>query len=222
MLRAAVKAVVGMILAAALLALVTLGVSNAYVLGSTAGSIIPLQDAAKTPKADAIVVLGASVYVDGTPSDVLRDRLDCAARLYHAGVAPLVVVTGDGHTQENDEPAAMRAYLMAKGVPDEAIIEDGRGYSTYDSIARLQENSTITRVVMVTQRYHLPRALCSAHLLGYSAQGVACDTGTYDDQPLYELREVPARTKDLVKAALHAESQNRPHADGPLGMIDPL
>ena len=111
-------------------------ITNLVVLISTKSSIMSENDATLTHKSDAILVLGASVYADGTPSGILQDRLNEAARLYFAGDAPRIIVSGDGRQTSYNEPAAMKEYLIGLGIPSSAIFCDRAGYSTYDSSYR--------------------------------------------------------------------------------------
>ena len=164
--------------------------------------------------ADAIVVLGASVLPDGTPSAMLADRLDCAAALYYAGAAPRIIVTGDNSTVSYNECAAMKAHLIRSGIPSASVYCDHWGVATYDSMYRTRHVFGVERAVVVTQAYHLPRALSSADLLGIDAVGVAASGGPYARQWFYDLREIPARTKDLVKALATLP------ADEPAGSVD--
>lgn len=151
--------------------------------------------------ADAVLVLGASVKPDGTPSDILKDRLETAAALYQAGAAHAIIVTGDNRTEHYNESAAMKAYCIELGVPGEDIYEDHAGYSTYESMYRAKHVFGCERVVVTTQAYHLYRALFAAQGLGMEAKGVASDQGVYDNQDRYSIREAAARTKDFFQVA---------------------
>ena len=122
------------------------------------------------------LVLGAQVYPDGTPSSFLAGRLELARRLYAAGRVRVLLVSGDGRTTDYDEPAAMRAYLLATGVPATAIVTDNHGLDTYDSCVRAQRVFGVTTLTVVTQGYHLPRAVATARALGLAASGVGDDS----------------------------------------------
>lgn len=186
-------------------AVLVIGGTNAYVVTSATPSITSAEQARLQETRDAIVVLGASVFTDGTPSDILRDRLETAAGLYASGIAPTIIVSGDGSTVYNNEPESMKNYLVNLGIPESAIVRDNSGLSTYESMYRARYVYGVQSVAVVTQNYHLPRAIASARLLGCSVVGVGADRGTYEDQMSYEIREIPARTKDLVQAALHMD-----------------
>lgn len=151
-------------------------------------------------KMDAVLVLGASVYADGTPSDMLADRLEVASDLYFAGAAPRIIVSG-AKSQNYDEPGAMKRYCMDLGVPESAITMDPEGDDTYASVYRAKSVYGVERVLVVTQAYHLYRSLMIAHLLGFEdAKGVAADKGAYNNQVQYSLRELVSRDIDFFMA----------------------
>ncbi|MEL7975602.1 YdcF family protein [Isoptericola sp. F-RaC21] len=154
--------------------------------------------------ADAILVLGAGIRPDGTPSPYLRRRLDAAAELYHAGVADRVVLSGDGLPRRDgtpyDEPAAMRRWILGRGVPDEALTLDREGLDTTASARRTARLGARTAVV-VTQDYHLRRALFSSVRAGLDAQGVGVSAASAHPvrRAWYHLREVPASWRAAVR-----------------------
>lgn len=157
-------------------------------------------------QADAVVVLGASVLADGTPSTILQDRLDDGIALYFAGAAPKLIMSGDNGTASYNEVKAMKTYAISKGVPSEDIFCDHAGFSTYESMYRAKYVFGCERIVVATQTYHLYRALWSAQCLGMKAVGVPSDYRTYQKQMQYDIREIPARTKDFFKALLRVPS----------------
>lgn len=181
------------------------GVTNAVVVLGTRGSIVSA-DAAATYQADAIVVLGASVYADGTPSGILKDRLDDGIALYFAGAAPKIIMSGDNGTASYNEVKVMKDYAISQGVPSEDVFCDHAGFSTYESMYRAKYVFGAERIVVATQTYHLYRALYAAQGLGMEAVGVASDYRTYANQLHYDLREIPARTKDFFQTLVKAES----------------
>lgn len=122
------------------------------------------------------LVLGARVYPDGTPSPFLAARLDLAQRLYLAGKVKVILVAGDNMAPEYNEPDAMRAYLVRAGVPADRVVSDYAGFDTYDSGARARRIFGVSDVIVVTQGYHLPRAVATCRRLGLSAQGVGDET----------------------------------------------
>ncbi len=184
------------------LALALVVVANVYAIGTTRDDVYTVAGL-EGAHADAIVVLGASVYADGAPSDMLKDRLDVAVDLYRAGAADTIIVSGDGRDSHYDEPDAMAAYCVAQGVPADAIVADLGGYNTYASMWRAQRVYGEGDIIVVTQAYHLYRALATAQGLGMQARGVAADAGAYDNQLYYSVREVFARTKAFVQTLLH-------------------
>lgn len=146
---------------------------------------------------DVILVLGCAVRKDGTPSHMLEDRIKTGVSLYGAGLADTVLMSGDRH-EGYDEVGTMKAEAQKLGVPVEKIAIDPTGFSTYDSIANLLISYKGKRVLIVTQTYHLYRALYIAEKLGIEAYGVGADLRTYRKQLKYDLREVLARVKDVV------------------------
>lgn len=156
--------------------------------------------------ADAILVLGAGLRPGGTPSVYLTRRLEAAADLYARGVAPVVVVSGDGVERWHDEPGAMRDWLLAHGVPDEAIVQDPQGIDTWTSCRRAHDELGLGSVVVVTQDYHLRRATFSCGAVGLEVQGVGVSAAsTHPWQALvWHLREVPASTKAAWDALARA------------------
>lgn len=198
----------------ALLAVAAIAGISHYVVESTKDdvrTIAQIQD--EGIRADAIVVLGASVYADGTPSDILADRLEVAADLYEAGAAPAIIVSGDDRDSHYNESDAMKAYCEALGVPQSAIFVDRAGYDTYDSIWRARNVYGADSVIAVTQAYHLYRALSIAEGLGMQAWGVPADKGEYDNQAAYSARENVARAKDFFQTLLHVRPED---ADQPI------
>lgn len=172
----------------------------------TAKELIVEPQEAEGFDADAIVVLGASVLADGTPSGILQDRLDDGIALYRAGVAPKLIMSGDNSTVSYNEVKAMKDYAVAQGVPSEDIFCDHAGFSTYESMYRAKHVFGADRIVVATQTYHLYRALYSAQGLGIECLGVPSDYRAYANQLQYDIREIPARTKDFFKTLLHVPS----------------
>ena len=148
---------------------------------------------------DAIIILGAGVRDDGSMSDMLRDRMDAGIALYHSGVAEKILVTGDHGTDEYDEVNTMKAYAVECGVDSSDVFMDHAGFSTYDSIVRAYEIFGIRRAVIVTQRYHLYRALYIADYTGIYACGVSADPHTYRGQIFRDVRELFARANDSLR-----------------------
>jgi len=164
-----------------------------------------------TEPADCAVVLGAGLRDDGSPSDVLRDRLDESLALYRAGRVKRLIVSGDHRTPAYDEPNAMRVYLEGNGVPAEAIFMDHAGLDTYSSMWRARHVFGATRIVVVTQQFHLARAVWCARALGMEAEGSAADRHAYRGIAWLQMREVVSRTKALLDVTVG----RTPRHDGP-------
>jgi SanA protein len=131
--------------------------------------------AADVPPRRVTIVFGARVMPDGQPSAMLKDRVAAAADLYHTGKTDILLMTGDNRTVDYNEPEAMRQYALGLGVPDEAIVLDYAGRRTYDSCYRARDIFQVDEAILVTQKFHLPRALMLCNGLGVDAVGVAAD-----------------------------------------------
>lgn len=173
--------------------LATLGVlaANLAVLDGGRGGRV-------TGSVDCALVLGAGVRDDGSPSDVLRDRLDETLELYRTGRVTRVIVSGDHQSARYDEPNAMRVYLEANGVPASVIFMDHAGLDTYSSMWRARHVFGASRIVVVTQEFHLARAVWCARALGMEAEGSAADRHVYRGIAWLQMREVASRTKAFV------------------------
>ena len=195
--------VVGLILCIVLASLAI----NVYTVNSTKGDVHTIsQIEASGIREDAILVLGASVYADGRPSDMLADRLETACDLYFSGVASRIIVSGDNRSSHYDESDAMKSYCMSAGVPANDITVDPAGIDTYASVYRAKNLYGAESLIIVTQAYHLYRAMMIANLLGCKdVEGVPADKGDYKNQWKYSIREVLARDKDFVQAVLKLE-----------------
>lgn len=149
------------------------------------------------PERPVAIIFGAQVYRSGRLSAMLADRVATGARLYHEGKVQTLLLTGDNQLATYNEPEAMRQYALELGVPDEAIVLDYAGFRTYDSCYRARDIFKVSRAILVTQAFHLDRALLTCDSLGLDAVGVAADfvrpTG-YSRRSLLQsqLREFPA------------------------------
>ena len=177
--------------------------TDLYVKASAKDQI--LSDPSAASGYDCILVLGCGVRTDGTPSPMLRDRLDCALALYRAGVSGKLLLSGDHGTKGYNEVGAMKRYMLEAGVPSEDLFMDHAGFSTYESIYRAKAVFQAENVLIVTQRYHLYRALYLANALGLRAQGAAAEGENYAGQTMRDLREILARAKDFFKAIFKPE-----------------
>lgn len=171
---------------------------NFYVVLSTKKQIIEPSTIKNNNEYDCILVLGAGVWGD-KPSPMLQDRLDEAIKLYENGIAPKIIMSGDNGQEKYDEVNVMKGYAIEKGIPSEDIFMDHAGFSTYESIYRAKEIFKVNKALIVTQEYHLHRALHIANKLGLKADGVGSDPREYSGQALREMREILARNKDFVK-----------------------
>ena len=170
---------------------------NIYVVNSTKDRIVDSDGAAEISDIDCIIVLGCHVKSDGVPGRMLTDRLDMGIALYKAGVAPKLLMSGDHGTKEYNEVGSMKRYAEEAGVPSEDIFMDHAGFSTYETVYRAKEIFGAERILIVTQEYHLYRALYVAEALGLEAWGVAADYRSYSGQFSRDVREVLARVKDF-------------------------
>lgn len=173
---------------------------NAGVKASVKDRILTGQEAAQLSDVDCVLVLGCLVRDGGVPSGMLEDRLTVGLELYSLGAAPKLLMTGDHGRVDYNEVGTMKEYAMDAGVPSEDIFMDHAGFSTYESLYRARDIFQADRVIIVTQKYHLYRALYIAEALGVEAWGVEADLHTYGGQTYREVREVLARCKDFVTA----------------------
>ncbi len=171
---------------------------NGYVVSSAKKQIISSEEAATLTDVDCIIVLGCLVRPGGKPSDMLADRLRRGVELYESGAAPKLLMSGDHGQKEYNEVAAMKQYALDAGIESNDIFMDHAGFCTYDSIYRAKEVFKAKKVIIVTQEYHLSRALLIARKLGLEAVGVASDYHTYGGQTFRDIREIVARNKDFL------------------------
>ncbi|MBQ7319764.1 MAG: YdcF family protein [Clostridia bacterium] len=181
-----------------LLGIVTAATLNGIVVGSTKAQILPVEQAAALEDVDCVIVLGAGLRRDGTPSDMLRDRLAVGVALYEAGLQAPYLMSGDNRTDDYNEVGTMQRWAVEHGMSDKVIFLDPYGLCTYDSLWRLSQLDGIDRIVIVTQEYHLYRALYIADTLGFEAYGVDAALNSYFGQSYRDAREILARIKDLL------------------------
>jgi vancomycin permeability regulator SanA len=198
------------LIAALALGTAFVGSTNAYVLERGSSHVPDRSTTAGRSGEATLVVLGAGVRPDGAVSTVLRDRLDQAIELWNEGISKKILVSGDHGRDGYDELGPSRAYLVAAGVPDEEIFLDHAGFDTYSTFWRAHRIFGASRVVVVTQAFHLPRALYYARAEGLEADGVAADRHTYPFAMRYAAREVVSRTV----APIYVFFQRKPRAPG--------
>ncbi len=171
---------------------------NAWVKWIGGKSILSAEEASRLSDVDYILVLGCGVRSDGTPSPMLQDRLEQGVALFRSEAAPALLMSGDHGHEDYDEIGPMVQYAVSAGVSPQAIQTDPSGFSTYESITHAIEVFGAKKIIVVTQRYHLYRALYIAKQLGLEAYGVASDPRSYAGQLFRDFREVLARCKDFV------------------------
>lgn len=175
-----------------------------WLLASTAPYRLP---AGRVPPAPVAIVLGAGLDAAGRPMPFLIGRLRTAADLYHRGKVRVILVTGDNSRKDYDEPTAMRDFLVSEGVPAQRIVLDYAGFDTWDSCARAKKIFGVDRATVVTQRFHLPRAVALCRAAGIRAYGVGHDTMSLDRATTEYgyVRELPAALKALADLTGHPE-----------------
>ena len=178
---------------------------NIYMIADSSSMILTEEEAANLTDVDYVLILGASVY-GIHPSPMLRDRLDTGIALYKAGVSDTILMSGDGIGDYYDEVRTMQLYAVNEGVAEECIKLDSQGLCTFDSMKRALEEYHGNKIVIVTQRYHLYRALYIANSLGAEAYGVSSDLRQYSGQKDREIREIAARCKDFLMVKLQDSS----------------
>ena len=171
---------------------------NAWVVNSTAPRVLSPEKAAQLEDVDCILVLGCLVRGEGIPSDMLADRLRRGVELYKTGAAPKLLMTGDHGRTNYDEVNTMKQYAIDEDIPSQDIFMDHAGFSTYESMYRARDIFQARKILIITQEYHLYRALYVAQALGLDAYGVSADYRNYSGQTARDIREVLARNKDFL------------------------
>lgn len=200
-----------LIITAAFIAVLTLimsltGALNIVMSASTAEYIFSPDTPLPDDMYDCILVLGAGVR-DSKPSDMLRDRLLAAIELYNNGYAEKILMSGDHENDDYDEVGVMKEFAEEQGVPSDDILLDRYGLSTYDSMYRAKEIFGIGSMIVVTQEYHLCRALYIADRIGIDVVGVYADTRDYAGSVWRGAREIAARAKDFFKCIFKPEAK---------------
>ena len=203
--REKLKPIVMILLCLALVGVIALCSINGYVKSVAKERILTVEETATLEDVDCIIVLGCQVRDDGTLSHMLRDRLMRGLEVYHAGAAPKLLMSGDHGRKEYDEVNAMKQYAIENGVPSEHVFMDHAGFSTYETVYRAKEIFEADKVIIITQEYHLYRALYIADKLGLEAYGVSADLNKYAVQSMRDFREVLARCKDWAMCIFKPE-----------------
>jgi SanA protein len=149
-------------------------------------------DAAAAPYRPVAVVFGGGLYGDGSLTPMLQDRVDTAVELYRAGKVRKVLMSGDNRFLSYDEPGRMYDYAVAHGMPEQDVVRDYAGRRTYDTCYRAGAIFGVTQAILVTQRFHLDRALYTCASLGLDVIGVSADRHVYGSEPYYWLRDTAA------------------------------
>ncbi|HHT17054.1 MAG TPA: DUF218 domain-containing protein [Papillibacter sp.] len=193
------------LLLALLIAATTATVLNRIVVINSRDYILSEEEAQGLSDIDCILVLGAGVYANRYPSMMLEDRLLKAIELYRLGVSDRLLMSGDNSKVHYNEVQVMKNYAVEEGVPSPDIFRDHAGFSTYESMYRARDVFSVSRVVIVTQDYHLYRAVYNARALGLEAWGVASNQRTYRGQSYRDAREFMARAKDWLYCVLQPQ-----------------
>ena len=177
---------------------------NAYMVNTTEDKILTAEESAELDDVDCILVLGAGVQ-GTTLSHMLEDRVKTGIQLYELGSAPKILMSGDHGQDDYDEVNAMKDYAKEKGVPSEDIFMDHAGFSTYESMYRARDIFGCKKIIIISQEYHLHRAIYVAEYLGLEAYGIdsqlrpyAVDTNIYNT-----IREFLARNKEFIYVRLN-------------------
>lgn len=194
--RIALK-ITAILLAIALLFVV---ICNIVVIASASKYILPFENAKELEDIDCIIILGAAVRDDGTLSTVLEERCDMGAELYLSGASNRILASGDHSRVDYNEVGAMKNYIADKGISADVIFTDHAGFDTYDTMYRAKEIFQAQKVIIVTQQFHISRAVFIARSLGLDAYGVASDEEHRYFNLITEVREFAARPKYVLDA----------------------
>ena len=195
------KKIFKILIAIAIIGVILVLSINFYVIGTVKEKMIKDDDYSSLKNMDCILILGAGIWGD-SPSPMLQDRLDEGIKLYNEGVAPKIIMSGDHGREGYDEVNIMKEYAINKGIPSEDIFMDHAGFSTYESVYRAKEIFEADNIIIITQEYHLYRALYIAKQLGIKAYGVPSTPRKYSGQTYRELREILARNKDFLNSII--------------------
>ena len=200
------KAVIFVVLGIVLLIGIAAVSLSVYMVKATEKSVFTADTFKNDEKADCILILGAGVK-DGRPKPMLRDRLLTGIELYKSGAAEKIIMSGDHGRADYDEVNVMRAFALEQGVSAEDIFLDHAGFSTYDSVYRAKNIFGAENIIIVSQKYHLYRALYISEKLDVKAAGVSANLNTYGGQLKRDIREIIARDKDFFKCIVKPEAE---------------
>jgi SanA protein len=181
--------------------LILAAAARIYIVISTRPNIYPLKD---QPQAQVALVFGAGLRRDGSPTAILRDRVQSAVELYKSGKVKKLLMSGDNSYLEYNEPGAMREYALSLGVPETDIVLDYAGRRTYDTCYRASNIFGIKSAILVTQPFHLPRAVYTCRKLGIEATGYAAENITYrrSSQIYWNMREIAAMLVSTIEVTI--------------------
>ena len=172
-------------------------VSNLWIRHSADPHVVSSVD--EVPQAQAAIVLGARVYDDGTLSPMLADRMQTGVLLYKSGKVKKLLLSGDHGQTTYDEVNAMLRYALDRGVPAEDVFTDHAGFNTYDTMYRARDVFQVRSAIVVTQGFHLSRAVYTARSLGLEATGVPADIQPYGNEWRFAMRDWLARAKAFME-----------------------
>jgi len=195
------KRLIVLLLVLLLLAALSLFSINVYMKHSVEHRILSLEEASALTEVDCILILGCGVQGD-RPSPMLQDRLDTGLALYAQSASAKLLMSGDHGQPDYDEVNVMKHYAIQAGIPSEDVFMDHAGFSTYESMVRARDIFCAKKILVVTQDYHLYRALYVANALGLDAYGVAAAPTSYSGQAYRDFRELFARAKDFCYTLL--------------------
>ena len=198
-----VNKVVKIVFRVSIIVVIAFVVINIYIINSTKSQIFAIQD--NVTARQTALLLGARVYDDGRLSHVMEDRALTAIQLYQSGKVDKILISGDHGTSGYDEVNTIKDYLINQNVPQENIFTDHAGFDTYDSIYRARDIFEVDSMIIVTQKFHLPRAVYIANSLGVKSIGVVADRREYRDKERNQIRESVARIKAFLNVILKAE-----------------
>ena len=202
--KSRVKKILVFILIAACIGGVVLFGIDWHVRASVQEKILTVQETSQLD-VDCILVLGALVRTDETPSFILQDRLNRGIELYNQGASDRLLMSGDHGRVNYDEVNAMKQFAVDTGIPSQHVFMDHAGFSTYESLYRARDVFKAKKIIIVTQEYHLYRALYIADKQGLEAYGVAANANSYSGQSYRDFREMLARVKDFFYVIFNPE-----------------
>jgi SanA protein len=179
-----------------LLIFVLIGAPRLIMIQQARKKIFDLESA---PINRVAIVFGAGLNRDGTPTTVLRDRVSIAADLYFGGKIEKILMSGDNRFISYNEPGAMKSYALNLGIPEEDIVLDYAGRRTYDTCVRAKEIFQLESAILVTQKFHLARALYICNILELDVFGVSADLRSYRDSDYWKIREIVASLVAFVQ-----------------------